>query len=135
MKRIAVLLVIATLGLSSCENKLKKELDEQQDRLMTLHDEVMPKSMRTDKLKADLQSFAQETEDDSIKNIILVTSMSLQKANDDMYMWMKNFGVAMNETPDLETKKELYDELELEITRIKEETNEQIDTANKILEK
>lgn len=135
MKNLIYLFSILLISLTACDNELKKELETQQATLMKLHDEVMPKSMRIDKIKANLQTLSQSQNDnDSLSVLITDTSVKLQKTNDDMYTWMKNFGVAMNDVTDLDEKKKLYDELEIEIEKIKAETDEYTEKAQKLLQ-
>ncbi|SOE19987.1 hypothetical protein SAMN06298216_0486 [Spirosomataceae bacterium TFI 002] len=135
MKNLIYLFSILMISLTACDNELKKELETQQATLMKLHDEVMPKSMRIDKIKANLQTLSQSQNDnDSLSVLITDTSVKLQKTNDDMYTWMKNFGVAMNDVTDLDEKKKLYDELEIEIEKIKAETDEYTEKAQKLLQ-
>lgn len=127
----SVLLVVFVIA---CGNPLQAELETQQAELMKLHDEVMPKSMRIDKLKSQLGDFKKENEvSDSLQILIMDTSMKLGKANDDMYLWMKDFGTAMNDVENLEEKKKLYDELQPEIERIAKETNDYIKLAKEII--
>lgn len=127
----SVLLVVFVIA---CGNPLQAELETQQAELMKLHDEVMPKSMRIDKLKSQLGDFRKENEvSDSLQILIMDTSMKLGKANDDMYLWMKDFGTAMNDVENLEEKKKLYDELQPEIERIAQETNDNIKLAKEII--
>lgn len=130
--------VLSTLLISgvlfACGNGLKEELDLQQAELMELHDEVMPKSMRIDKIKSQLGDFKNENEvSDSLQILIMDTSLKLGKANDDMYLWMKDFGTAMNDVENLEEKKSLYNELQPEIERIAKETDDYIKLAKEIL--
>lgn len=135
MKNLRLILFAIVITFTSCENKLQKEVDAQQASLMKLHDELMPKSMKIDKIKADLQTlYKSENVSDSLSVLIIDTSMKLQKTNDDMYLWMKNFGTAMNDVTDLNEKKKLYDELEPEIERIKAETDEFTNKAKSLLQ-
>jgi len=133
--RIKVLFVaLFSMLVQACGNNLKNELDLQQAELMKLHDEVMPKSMRIDKIKSQLATFGKEKEvSDSLQILIMDTSLKLGKANEDMYLWMKNFGTAMNDVENLEEKKKLYDESQPEIERIAKETDDNIQLAKEIL--
>ena len=66
------------------------------------------------------------TSNDSLKNQALEISTSLQKAEDDMYLWMDNFGKAMNDVKNEEEKLKLYKELNTEIKNITTLTDESI---------
>ena len=92
------------------------------------HDYVMPKTMQIASVKKDLLAAA-ETSNDSLKNQALEISTSLQKAEDDMYLWMDNFGKAMNDVKNEEEKLKLYKELNTEIKNITTLTDESIAKA------
>jgi uncharacterized protein YcfL len=136
MKKLKVLLLVAFLGVfaMSCGGAEEKELEALNKELMTGHDEVMPKSMKIANVKKNLLA-AVETESDSVKNVALEISTKLQKAEDDMYLWMDNFGKAMNEEKNLQEKLRLYKELNVEIKSIKENTDSSIEAAKEMTEK
>jgi predicted nucleic acid-binding Zn-ribbon protein len=116
------------LSFTSCNNKLKAELETVNTELMKGHDDVMPKTMQIASVKKDLLAAA-ETSNDSLKNQALEISTSLQKAEDDMYLWMDNFGKAMNDVKNEEEKLKLYKELNTEIKNITTLTDESIAKA------
>ena len=131
MKKVSLLGVVllsTALSLSSCNNKLKAELKTVNTELMKGHDDVMPKTMQIASVKKDLLAAA-ETSNDSLKNQALEISTSLQKAEDDMYLWMDNFGKAMNDVKNEEEKLKLYKELNAEIKNITTLTDESIAKA------
>ena len=122
------------LSLASCENAQKKAVEALQTELLNQHDEVMVKTMRMDKLKNEMLTVSEANpHNDSLKILIIDTSLKLQTASDDMFKWMDNLGVAMNETTDLKQKLELYNELLPEIKRIATETNEYSEKAKAII--
>ncbi len=125
---LGVVLLSTALSLSSCNNKLKAELESVNTELMKGHDDVMPKTMQIASVKKDLLAAA-ETSNDSLKNQALEISTSLQKAEDDMYLWMDNFGKAMNDVKNEEEKLKLYKELNTEIKNITTLTDESIAKA------
>ncbi|MFC3809050.1 hypothetical protein [Lacihabitans lacunae] len=125
---LGVVLLSTALSLSSCNNKLKAELETVNTELMKGHDDVMPKTMQIASVKKDLLAAA-ETSNDSLKNQALEISTSLQKAEDDMYLWMDNFGKAMNDVKNEEEKLKLYKELNTEIKNITTLTDESIAKA------
>lgn len=118
--------VFSFLFLVSCDNKIEKEIEELNTILMIGHDEVMPKSMNISIVKKELLASV-ENAPDSLKNAALVLSAQLQKAEDDMYRWMDNYGKAMNDVKDKNEKLELYKGLQSEIEKIKALTDESIE--------
>jgi predicted nucleic acid-binding Zn-ribbon protein len=131
MKKVSLLGVVllsTALSFTSCNNKLKAELETVNTELMKGHDDVMPKTMQIASVKKDLLAAA-ETSNDSLKNQALEISTSLQKAEDDMYLWMDNFGKAMNDVKNEEEKLKLYKELNTEIKNITTLTDESIAKA------
>ncbi len=118
--------VFSFLFLVSCDNKIEKEIEELNTILMIGHDEVMPKSMNISIVKKELLASV-ENAPDSLKNAALVLSAQLQKAEDDMYRWMDNYGKAMNDVKDKNEKLELYKGLKSEIEKIKALTDESIE--------
>ncbi len=118
--------VFSFLFLVSCDNKIEKEIEELNTILMIGHDEVMPKSMNISIVKKELLASV-ENAPDSLKNAALGLSAQLQKAEDDMYRWMDNYGKAMNDVKDKNEKLELYKGLQSEIEKIKALTDESIE--------
>jgi hypothetical protein len=126
MKSMKFLIVIISfLLVVSCDNKIEKEIEGLNKVLMKGHDEVMPKSMNIAEVKKELIASV-ENAPDSIKNTALELSTQLQKAEDDMYTWMDNYGKAMNDVKDKNEKLELYKGLQTEIEKIKALTDESI---------
>ena len=126
MKSMKFLIVIISfLLVVSCDNKIEKEIESLNKVLMKGHDEVMPKSMNIAEVKKELIASV-ENAPDSIKNTALELSTQLQKAEDDMYTWMDNYGKAMNDVKDKNEKLELYKGLQTEIEKIKALTDESI---------
>lgn len=124
--------VFSFLFLVSCDNKIEKEIEELNTILMIGHDEVMPKSMNISIVKKELLASV-ENAPDSLKNAALVLSAQLQKAEDDMYRWMDNYGKAMNDVKDKNEKLELYTGLQSEIEKIKTLTDESLANAKTFL--
>ena len=126
MKSLVV--IISFLLVVSCDNKIEKEIESLNMVLMKGHDEVMPKSMNIAEVKKELIASV-ENAPDSIKNAALELSTQLQKAEDDMYAWMDNYGKAMNDVKDKNEKLKLYKGLQSEIEKIKALTDESIAKA------
>ncbi len=133
MKSMKYFVVIISFFLVvSCDNKTEKEIESLNTVLMKGHDEVMPKSMNIAEVKKELIASV-ENAPDSIKNAALELSTQLQKAEDDMYTWMDNYGKAMNDVKDKNEKLELYKGLQSEIEKIKALTDESIANAKTFL--
>ena len=77
---------------------------------------------------------AAEGKSEEVKNQALEISTNLQKAEDDMYMWMENYGKAMNEVEDKTEKLKLYKELNTEVKSLKELTVKSMEDAKKFIE-
>ncbi len=133
MKSMKYFVVIISFFLVvSCDIKTEKEIESLNTVLMKGHDEVMPKSMNIAEVKKELIASV-ENAPDSIKNTALELSTQLQKAEDDMYTWMDNYGKAMNDVKDKNEKLELYKGLQSEIEKIKALTDESIANAKTFL--
>jgi len=128
----SLVIIISFLLVVSCDNKIEKEIESLNKVLMKGHDEVMPKSMNIAEVKKELIASV-ENAPDSIKNTALELSTQLQKAEDDMYTWMDNYGKAMNDVKDKNEKLELYKGLQSEIEKIKALTDESIANAKTFL--
>jgi len=117
----------------ACGNKIDGEIEELNTVLMKGHDEVMPKTMAIADIKKDLMA-ASEKASEADKAVALKLSTDLQKAEDDMYEWMKNFGVAMNDVKDKNEKLKLYTDLEVEVKKLTTNTESAITAAKKFTE-
>ena len=117
----------------ACDNKIDGEIEKLNTVLMKGHDEVMPKTMAIADIKKDLMA-ASEKGSEADKAVALKLSTDLQKAEDDMYEWMKNFGVAMNDVKDKNDKLKLYIELEVEVKKLTTDTETAIAAAKKFTE-
>lgn len=129
MKKIAlILLSVICITVFSCNNKTENEIDTIGASLNKGHDEVMPKTMLIADLKKNLLAAA-ENQPDSVKNKALDISMNLQKAEDDMYQWMDNYGKAMNINDNKDEKIKLYKELDTQVKSLKDLTLKSMDDA------
>jgi hypothetical protein len=133
MKYSSLLFAFIFCLLMSCENKIDGKIEELNTLLMKGHEEVMPKTMAIADIKKDLiDAAAKGTAAD--QEAALQISTNLQKAEDDMYEWMKEFGVAMNDVKDKNEKLKLYTELEVEVKKLTSDTESSIDSAKKFIE-
>jgi hypothetical protein len=129
MKKIAlILLSVICITVFSCDNKTENEIAAIGASLNKGHDEVMPKTMMIADLKKNLLAAA-ENQPDSVKNKALDISMNLQKAEDDMYQWMDNYGKAMNINDNKDEKIKLYKELDTQVKSLKDLTLKSMDDA------
>lgn len=127
---IFALLIGLTLA---CDNKIDGEIETLNAELMKGHDVVMPKTMAIADIKKDLIATSEKASE-ADKATVLKLSTDLQKAEDDMYEWMKNYGVAMNDVKDKNEKLKLYKELDVEVKKLTEETETAIAAAKKFTE-
>jgi hypothetical protein len=133
MKYSSLLFAFIFSLLMACDNKIDGQIEDLNTLLMKGHDEVMPKTMAIADIKKDLiDAAAKGTVED--KQAALQISTNLQKAEDDMYEWMKEFGFAMNDVKDKNEKLKLYTELEVEVKKLTSDTESSINVAKKFIE-
>lgn len=130
--KLSALLVFVFVA-TSCDQKTDKEIETINAELMKGHDEIMPKTMMIADLKKNLLAAA-EGKSEELKNQALEISTNLQKAEDDMYLWMENYGKAMNDVEDKTEKLKLYKELNTEVKSLKDLTVKSMDDAKKFVE-
>ena len=121
---------MVSIGLVSCADKNKEDIEKMNKVLMEGHDALMPKTMGIADIKKDLLASAEKASE-ADKATALTISTNLQKAEDDMYLWMKNFGTAMNDVKDPAEKLKLYKELEVEVKKLTADTDSSIEAAKK----
>ncbi|NDV41806.1 hypothetical protein [Flagellimonas sediminis] len=140
MKKILSLSVLAlSLSIISCkEEKKASEGPTQMERVMAVHDEVMPEMGKIGKLVGELKSKVDTTEvgqqyESAIKD--------LQDAHTTMMDWMKEFGDRFNSDEILngkeltEQKQKWLDEEEEKVQIVKEKINGSIAKAEALLTK
>ena len=96
MKTILSLSLFTVIFLVSCGEKKKEAKDELYDKIMAVHDEVMPKMGDIMKLKKQLQEkideLSSETEIDSAKIDELEQAIAdLENSHEEMMGWMRQF--------------------------------------------
>ncbi|WP_341224921.1 hypothetical protein [uncultured Arcticibacterium sp.] len=134
MKKVLFYLSFSCVLLACGPSEEDTKIEAVYAELMEGHDVVMPKSMQLPKLKGEvLKSVNELPEGDSLKTIAIGLGKELIDANDAMYTWMDEFGVAMNDIEDKSEKLKLYESLNAEIKEIGSATNQAIDKANKFL--
>lgn len=129
MKKIIIALAtFVVFGATQCTSSGEKEVKELDAVLMKGHDEVMPKSLRLGDIKSEVMAKAANA-DSATKAKAIALSTDLQKADDAMYKWMEEYGVAMNDITDNTKKMEVYKKLKTEIEEIKVATDNAIKAA------
>ncbi|AFK04819.1 hypothetical protein Emtol_3693 [Emticicia oligotrophica DSM 17448] len=128
MKNILIaLLVIFSLA---CSNKAAEEAAKLKEETFKLHDEIMPISMNLEDLKANVMKKAEA--DTNLKAKALDISSALDKAYNDMEVWMPKLGEAA-EMKDGEEKVKALTDLKIEGEKIKQSTNDAKKQAEEFL--
>jgi len=89
--KYTILLVIATVSLLACKQDISTEEQEMYDKVMVIHDEVMPKIKTINKSEIALEKIAETIESADDKAAIDKTLSDLKVAYDMMFEWMNNF--------------------------------------------
>lgn len=132
-------LFVATLSMIafSCKEE-KSENTTQMKKVMAIHDEVMPKMSTIGSMVGELSS----KEDSTAMGLKYLDARSdLQAAHKSMMNWMKGFGDRFDSDEILngkeltEQKKKWLDEEEEKVNALKDQINESIKKAQKLLDK
>lgn len=135
MKKVLTVGILMVLMVACGPSEEDMATDKLYSQLMEGHDEVMPKSMLLPKMKTKMLAMVADlSETDSLKTVALDLSSDLTKANEDMYTWMAEFAVAMNNIEDKSEKLKRYTTLNEEIAAIGEATNSVMEKAKTFLE-
>ncbi len=108
------------------------------EKVMAIHDEVMPKMGKLGKLVGELKAKVDTTE---MGQKYEVAMKDLQEANTAMMDWMKGFGDRFDSDEILngkeltEEKQQWLDEEEEKVKVVKEKINGSIERAEKLLNK
>lgn len=100
-------LFFSTICILGCEEKSQLEKD-----VMAIHDEVMPKMGKLNKIKRELKKQLPHIANDSIKGIVIEEIKKLESVDEGMMSWMAEWDV-----PDDDAQKSVY--LEKEMARVK----------------
>ena len=138
MKKLFSILTCTVLFLSfSCKQEKKvAEGPTQMEKVMAIHDEVMPKMGTIGKLVGELKAKVDTTE---MGQKYEVAMKDLQDANTAMMDWMKDFGDRFNSDEILngkelsEEKQQWLDEEEAKVKEVKEKINGSIERAEALL--
>jgi hypothetical protein len=138
MKKIALLVVVGFLFITSCKEEKRNEEASQMEQVMAIHDEVMPKMGQLGKLVGQLKPMADSLGTDSPQAKAM---RDLQDANKAMMDWMQGFGNKFEpeeimEGQELSEEKKLWlNEEETKVKEVKEKINSSIANAEALLEK
>lgn len=140
MKKILSLSILAlSLSIMSCkEEKKAPEGPTQMERVMAIHDEVMPEMGKIGKLVGELKSKVDTTEAGQQYESAM---KDLQDAHTTMMDWMKDFGFKFDSEEILngkeltEEKQKWLDEEEVKVQVVKDKINNSIAKAEALLAK
>lgn len=117
MKNLLILLI--TLFAFSCTNKSAEEAAKLKEETFKIHDDIMPVSMNLEDLKEKVMKKVEV--DTTKKKQALDISLALDKAYNDMEVWMPKLGDAAD-MKDGEEKVKAFTELKIEGEKIKQST-------------
>ncbi|WP_228236371.1 hypothetical protein [Allomuricauda sp. M10] len=140
MKKLPFLYILAvSIFMISCkEEKKAPEEPTQMERVMAIHDEVMPEMGKIGKLVGELKSKVDTTE---VGQQYESAMKDLQDAHATMMDWMKEFGDRFNSDEILngkelsEEKQKWLDEEEVKVQVVKDKINTSITKAEALLAK
>lgn len=140
MKKFISYLALACLlvGISCKEEKKAPEGPSQMEKVMAIHDEVMPKMGTIGKLVGELRPKIDSTE---VGQQYEEAMKDLQDANTAMMDWMREFGDRFNHDEIMngkeltEEKQQWLDEEEEKVKVVKEKINGSIERAQALLAK
>jgi hypothetical protein len=140
MKKIlSILTVIAVFAITSCKEVKKedsKDANSQMERVMAIHDEVMPKMGSMGKMVGELSAKEDSTE---LGMQYTNAKKGLQDAHKAMMDWMQGFGnrfdadEILNGKALTEQKQTWLDEEEEKVKALREQINTSIASAEKLL--
>ena len=126
MKNFLILLI--SLFVFSCTDKSAEEAAKLKEETFKIHDDVMPISMNLEDLKEKVMKKVET--DTTEKKQALGISLALDKAYNDMEVWMPKLGAAAD-MKDGEEKVKVFTELKAEGEKIKQNT---LDVKKKVEE-
>lgn len=136
MKKHFLFLALSIIVLSCKEEKKLPEEQTQMERVMAIHDEVMPKMGKLAKYTAELKAKVDTTE----MGLKYEAGMKdLQNANKSMMDWMMNFGDRFDSDEILNgkeltaKKREWLNEEEEKVKVLRDEINSSIEAAEELL--
>jgi hypothetical protein len=133
MKYLSIIALLALMvGCSSPEKKSEIEAPSLKDRVMDVHDEVMPKMGDLRKTQKDLLAMIDSSATDSLLTAKYTElAREIETANESMMAWMRNFDPNYEGTPE-EVEKYLQEQLE-KIETVKSDMLKSLDEGKKAL--
>ncbi|WP_335965565.1 hypothetical protein [Galbibacter sp. PAP.153] len=139
MKNLILILTIVFLSATACKQTPKKDQGPtQMEKVMAVHDSLMPKMNTLTKLVAELNEKADTTETGMKYE---AAKKDLQAAHKSMMDWMQDFGTKFDHEEILKgkeltpEKKELLNEEEKEVEALKKQIDTSIENAEVLLGK
>ncbi len=140
MKHLTTLFLISLLMFSACSEQKKSAKDQLYDRVMAVHDEIMPKmgdmSKYKKQLKEKIDALVAEGDEANAEKIDALKDavVGLENSHEEMMNWMREFD------RDFEgmVEKEIMDYLNNQFKKIEtvgKTTNDALKVAEQILEK
>lgn len=133
------ILVLSSLLLTNCkstETEETNEVAEGWEKVMSVHDEIMPITMKFPPLKEELTAAADTTKSPELVEKIKGQITEIDNAYNAMYDWMETAtptGHALEKMEKVAALKRLVDE-EAKINQVKIATNEAFENAQKLLD-
>ncbi|MEY2940920.1 MAG: hypothetical protein RJA67_605 [Bacteroidota bacterium] len=119
-----ITLSLILLGCSQAEEKLSQEL---QDKVLGLHDVLMPKTEQIVSLKTKLDSLSTGADSTHVRKLI----SSLDKADQSMMDWMHQFSIDSLGKMDVNTKVIYLKNQYTQLTELQKLTDSTLDAAQK----
>jgi hypothetical protein len=134
----SVFLIVSSVLIVSCSEKQKEAKDELYDKVMAVHDEIMPKMGDIMKFKKQLQekidALSEAEEIDSVKISELEQAIAdLDNSHDEMMGWMRQFDNDFEGMVNEDIMKYLNDQMG-KIKKVGEVTNAALKQAEEMLE-
>lgn len=122
-----IFIVIISMLLFACKAKLDTATQTQYDKVMEIHDEVMPKMSDIRKAKKSLKKL--KTEDNA--SIVSAMTSRLDEAEEAMMSWMHDFSKPSGD--DVQAAKQYLDAEMLKIEKVRSEMMGAINAAESMI--
>ncbi|MFN3589100.1 MAG: hypothetical protein ACK4UP_06925 [Spirosomataceae bacterium] len=127
-KSFLVFIGLVAFTFASCSNQNEEELKKLESELMAGHDVVMPKTMKLLDLKEEILMKIGEKDSATVVKI----ASDLQVANDEMYAWMDEYQVVINDVQDEKEKLKRFATLKMQIDSIQVKTEKAMNDAKSL---
>lgn len=118
---------------SNLSDSQKKEINNLHEKVMKIHDEVMPRISEIKKLNRNLKAKVVDLTEDTnpTKQEVTESIAFLEKADKGMFDWMAQYKMPSNPSSYAEAEKYLQAQVE-SISKVKEDMVNSISVANKL---